>query len=695
MNKAAGWITGLLTLLALSALALRFYVPPLPGTLALGVEFASTPQSPTEPLFVTGRTDDGDFIFVKYLDATTVVFGYDRWGAGGPVSAPINVRPGTRHTLVIASPSAAQVRGSAVRGPERLRVTFDGAVVLDTAGRFELRRASRAWLAENPIGGSSCGPRFSGQLFWPDGRAVRGGVRQVFSFGDRLGGWLNFGRWQVLGLVLASVGAGWTAAWLARTRGVPLLEFIVAHRAGPHRWFITAAAPCVIAFSWLITDGTGQFVFPEQFGDFYDYQAASLLQGRLDVPEPAISGEAFVVGGRYYGYFGLTPALLRLPLVAYDLGWGCLSRGLMLGYYLACLVAAYALLCRAAQRLGGAAGQPSAWATVVFTLCVGLGSTLFFLGSRAYIYHEAILCGAMFALWSAWLALRWLDAPASRAWLGALMCGVLAVHARPPVGLFALALLGCVAITVALDERAYRRSLLVAALCALGVLSFTGLSYLKFRTFDGSPFKYSVQYDAKRRAQFGDANFHLVNLPFNTDVYLLRPNFQLQRGFPWLVVERQPRESRPSAKIDLIEHTLGFPYAMPALFALATLGSGLAAVRASALRRELAVLWLGLVPMAGALFCAVVTSHRYTADFCPFFIATAACGFAAVESLAARARTIVRTVLVVLVAASIFATGMVSLWFQGDIVWGVPAYVKKHYQEMQQRADAFFGVTHR
>ena len=157
MNKAAGWTTGVLTLLALSALALRFYVPPLPGTLALGVEFASAPESPTEPLFVTGRTDDGDFIFVKYLDPTTVVFGYDRWGAGGPVSAPINVRPGTRHALVIASPSAAQVRGSAVRGPERLRVTFDGAVVLDTAGRFELRRASRAWLAENPLGGSSCG----------------------------------------------------------------------------------------------------------------------------------------------------------------------------------------------------------------------------------------------------------------------------------------------------------------------------------------------------------------------------------------------------------------------------------------------------------------------------------------------------------------------------------------------------------
>ena len=108
------------------------------------------------------------------------------------------------------------------------------------------------------------------------------------------------------------------------------------------------------------------------------------------------------------------------------------------------LVAAYVLLCHLTRVTCGPPAWPSRWAVALFAFAVGMGSTLFFLGARAYIYHEAILCGAAFALWSAYFSLRWLDAPARRGWWpGALVCGVAAVHARPPAGLFALAVLDC------------------------------------------------------------------------------------------------------------------------------------------------------------------------------------------------------------------------------------------------------------
>ena len=79
----------------------------------------------------------------------------------------------------------------------------------------------------------------------------------------------------------------------------------------------------------MLTYGTGRLLVTDTFGNFYDYQADAWLHGRWDVPEPALGGEAFVVDGKIYGYFGPTPALLRLPLVALGVAFGKLTRPLM------------------------------------------------------------------------------------------------------------------------------------------------------------------------------------------------------------------------------------------------------------------------------------------------------------------------------------------------------------------------------
>ncbi|MEY2879363.1 MAG: hypothetical protein RLZZ15_1743 [Verrucomicrobiota bacterium] len=219
------------------------------------------------------------------------------------------------------------------------------------------------------------------------------------------------------------------------------------------------------------------------------------------------------------------------------------------------------------------------------------------------------------------------------------------------------------------------------------------MSWLKFGTFDGSPFQYSVQYTAARRAAFDNRNFHVANLDHNVDAYFLRPNFHLEPHFPWVALGSTHGRTYPGAKIDLAEPTLGLPFAMPALFALAVAGGGWAWLRAPALRVPLALTWLAVLPMAAALLAAIVTSHRYTADFCPWLIAGAALALAVLDAEAGWRRPAALGLAGALTAISVAVTLALALRFQGAEVWGVPAETKARYQAMRATADRFFGVT--
>lgn len=443
-------------------------------------------------------------------------------------------------------------------------------------------------------------------------------------------------------------------------------------------------------------------IYPEIFGVFYDYQAASLLNGRLDVPYEALFGESFVYAGKTYGYFGPTPALLRLPFIYFGVGFGQLSRAFMLADYAACLVAAYFILVHIWKTARAADVHPPTWAVVLLTLNAGLGSTLFFLGSRAYIYHEAILCGVTFALWSCYCTLRYLTAPERRYWLGALLCGTLAVNSRPPVGLFALAFLGFAAATqlwrnytLGLPNsnplRAglrflYSRHIGIGLLSVLGVLSFNGLSYLKFRTFDGAPLKYHVQYDQARLANIQGKNFHLSNLHCNLDAYFLQPMAEFVPTFPYIYATGQYTPFYPGAKIDLSEPMVSVPCAMPSLCLLAGLGL-IVGWRKRALRLSLLSLWLAILPMTLALLAAVATSHRYTADFCPFLFAAAIPGCIVVDDFSPHWRKRSLILLSLLSAIAIYIAAAVAIHYQGYGVWGVPEDVRADYQKLRLRVD--------
>lgn len=717
-HRRFDWRIATFVAVALVIISLSNAWPPLPRVLQLKVTFPAGQANRTEPLLCTGEFGNGDLLLIKYQSEHQAVIAYDCWGLGGPTSAPFEFVTGQTYNLAITMPSLTEEPGRSNRSKATLKVSLDQRDLVTAEVSFHHRKPKQIYFATNPIGGSA-EPVFRGTIRSPHDHSLIGTPAGFFTLQARTA-WLCRNPVQLLSIAILSTIVGVIATPVRRRIASAFRPSASAapQSRSPIGWIVATATIAMLAFTYTVTDRTFKIIFPESFGNFYDYQALSLLHGHLDVPEAALSGEAFIVNGKYYGYFGVTPALLRLPFAAVQVGAGQLSRLAMICYFAAALAAVYSLLRQASRMLYGDRSHPSTTASVLLIACAGLGSTLFFLGSRAYIYHEANLCGATFALWSVYHALRHLEKPAEKSWVIALVLGVLSLHARPPTGLFALCVLGTVALVhlgslfkrtraesttfdptnpaAAIAPSKWRngtRHLGIATAALIGILSFNGLSYAKFGTFDGAPLQFHVQYDAKRLARFNGTNFHWSNVAHNAQRYLVSPAIYFDRHFPWISFGVQ-RHLFPEAKIDIEEATMSLPLAMAGLAAAAIIGGIYAAASQGRGRVAVFVLTVGCLPMALALFAAIATSHRYTADFCPYLVATAAFGISAIDRCAARLRRLMLGIVGAFGATSVAITIALTLQYQNAMVWGVPEEAVKNYQQLCRRVDHFFGVDH-
>src|SRR5678816_2232966 len=112
-----------------------------------------------------------------------------------------------------------------------------------------------------------------------------------------------------------------------------------------HAYILPSIFLSLIVCAWFVTWGDWKFFQPEDFCGFYDAYARSILHGHLDVPRSAIGTEAFTFEGKTYGYFGIAPALLRIPLVlVFPNMDGLWSRVMMLLAATISLICGYALL---------------------------------------------------------------------------------------------------------------------------------------------------------------------------------------------------------------------------------------------------------------------------------------------------------------------------------------------------------------
>jgi hypothetical protein len=145
----------------------------------------------------------------------------------------------------------------------------------------------------------------------------------------------------------------------------------------------------------------------------------------------------------------------------------------------------------------------------------------------------------------------------------------------------------------------------------------------------------------------------------------------------------------------MAEPLLGLPYAMPGLFWLGFVGVMGSFWRCRPLRMTALVLGLAVLPMSLALFAAIATSQRYTADFLPFMVGAAALGTIMLDAARPALRNLGRLLFVGLTAFAILVSLALALRYQGELIWSIPERVTRDYQEMGRRMDGLLGIRPR
>jgi hypothetical protein len=128
------------------------------------VTLSPVPAGRSEPLVVTGIAGAGDAIYVRRVDDTRVIFGWDHWGAGNVESNPVELPPEREFALHVAMGSLYPAADLSATEEQRrtLEIRVDGAVVLRSEGDFHPSAPAQVRLGVNAIGVSTAQPRFTG-----------------------------------------------------------------------------------------------------------------------------------------------------------------------------------------------------------------------------------------------------------------------------------------------------------------------------------------------------------------------------------------------------------------------------------------------------------------------------------------------------------------------------------------------------
>lgn len=403
-----------------------------------------------------------------------------------------------------------------------------------------------------------------------------------------------------------------------------------AVRAAARVGMLVAAA----VFAVLVSEGSPSGLLRQGpfTSDFFDEQAAALLDGHLHV-DPDVAGiEGFVHDERTYLYFGLAPAVLRLPIVALtDRFDGRLTQLSMLVALAVATWTAARLLWRARRWRRGddPPGRWEPWIVGMFTAAVGVASPLLFLAARPVVYHETELWGAATALVAIEAVLHWWERPGPRALVLASLAALVAFNTRASVGGGALAALGLVGGLAVLVRHVPRRQLPALALATLvPVLAYAAVNQARFDAPFSVPFRDQVlsSFDPARQATLASTGGGLFGVEFAPTalVTYARPDgVELQRLFPWITF-RESTDVIGDATFDTIDRSASLPVVAPSLLALALVGV------VALVRRGWREPWLAATVGAAAGLVLTVTiafiAHRYLADATPTLVLPAAIG---------------------------------------------------------------------
>lgn len=275
----------------------------------------------------------------------------------------------------------------------------------------------------------------------------------------------------------------------ARFEGASTRREIVAVPRDLNRWisgFVIVGS--ALLFYVFTTHGTFdpayQQVGPGFADNYFFAQANAMVHGHLNVEPATLPAECFVYHGRCYGYFGLTPSILRVPFLPLLNGANNAYTPVFMTVALTLAVtSALAIAARILQSVPRTRSTSVLWAAMAVAL--GPGSALMMV-ARPAVYEEAIAWAIAFGLAAVYCFLRWWSSP-RRSWaVLIIICLTLSTNARPttlPLGVLLGA--GILIRSLTRPGPSPRRipSLLLAGIVAvLPVFAALGAWWLKFRT---------------------------------------------------------------------------------------------------------------------------------------------------------------------------------------------------------------------
>lgn len=470
-----------------------------------------------------------------------------------------------------------------------------------------------------------------------------------------------------------------------------------------HAYILPSFFVSLLVWGWFVTWGDWKFFEPEDFNGFYDAYARSILHGHFDVPRSAIGAEAFTFDGKTYGYFGIAPALLRIPLVLiFPDMVGSWSRVMILVAATISLLCAYALL-----RMFRSPGRELTGAERVlhsiFIVTAGIGSTLIFLAGRSYTYHEALAWSGAFALLFAWAIARYFQRAQTKFLLLATAFAFMSFHSRTTSGagaVLAVAILAAVLTVRAFWKPAFgrvifgigqaarsdRHAMIAGLAVAVTIAVYFGVGYAKFKTFEPIPMRYYdfySQFPVRMRITAGK-QIHLQNVPTAIATYFGVHGVRIKDAFPWFYPEEEETViGRP--RNDVIEPFSTVPVSMPALLLLALIGiAALASGGNETLNRarlSAATLFLG----GGIVLATVGVTERYLHDFYPALIVGAAAGVTRLGSHPHLKK--INALAAILAAVSILLNCSFSLINQRE-TFGAPDEKVSEYRQLRERVSS-------
>ena len=427
----------------------------------------------------------------------------------------------------------------------------------------------------------------------------------------------------------------------------------------------------------------GRFDLLQSHGldNFYDAQADAWLDGRWDIPRERLGFEAFIVDGKAYEYFGPFPALLRLPVAAFDSLDGRLTQLSLLAAFTVMMIATSRLLWRVRVLARGDApvARTEAVTAGVFVFVVGAGSVVMFLGSRPIVYHETELWGAAWAVAALTAVLDFVIRPHRGAVVAAGVLTTLAILTRGSVGIAPVIAFGLVFLALVLDAVRWpnarrwfaiadgpRFLLPVFAAIAVPVVLYCSVNFIKFDHPWQIPIDDQIAtiIDPVKPGIFETTDGSLFAPKFFPTAALaaFRPDAIAFDGLFPFVTFPDRADVLGGITFASVDPAASMPASMPLLFLVGVVG-------AFAIwwpRREnrpafapLRTLTVGGLAAGFGVISIPYVNQRYWSDFMPLLIVLAAAGtYVVLQRAATWRRPAVRAVAI---AAGVLV--IVSVWF--------------------------------